>query len=207
MSFFKRLFGSKKETTANVVQENKPKENSLISKKEVEAYDKQFVVNFTKNGGKFIYTLDLTAINEALSNIIAENQWLDVGCTDANLNHLLKNRNLNLTTEFLGQDFVFVPCEYLVADTGAIVFSSRQLGENRMDKLPDNFIIYSRTSQLVRNLDEAMRSLKNKYKNNFPSNITTLKTFSAINNEDTDFRNYGSVSKNVYLLLLEDLQT
>ncbi len=207
MSFFKRLFGSKKETTANVVQENKPKENSLISKKEVEAYDKQFVINFTKNGGKFIYTLDLTAINEALSNIITENQWLDAGCSDANLNHLLKDRSLNLTKEFLGQDFVFVPCEYLVADTGAIVFSSHQLGENRMDKLPDNFIIYSRTSQLVRNLDEAMRSLKNKYKNNFPSNITTLKTFSAINNEDTDFRNYGSVSKNVYLLLLEDLQT
>lgn len=207
MSFFKRLFGSKKEVTTDVTEDKTPKKNKFLPKKQIDDYDKQFVVNFTNNEGKFIYLLDLPSIYETLTNIITENCWLDVGCSDANLMYLLKDRGLNLAKTFLGQDFIFVPCEYLVADAGAIVFSSKQIGENRMDKLPDNFVVYARTSQLVRNLDEAMRSLKNKYKNHFPSNITTLKTFSDNNEEDIDFRNYGSVSKNVYLLLLEDLQT
>lgn len=207
MSFLKRLFSSKKEASANVAEEKTPKKNKFTPEKPIDDYDKQFVVNFTNNEGKFIYLLDLPAIYETLTSIISENSWLDVGCSDANLMYLLKDRGLNLAETFLGQDFIFVPCEYLVADTGAIVFSSKQIGENRMEKLPANFVVYARTSQLVRNLDEAMQSLKNKYKNNFPSNITTLKTFSTNEEEDIDFRNYGSVSKNVYLLLLEDLQT
>jgi hypothetical protein len=143
-------------------------------------------------------------VQDALVNIIDENQWLDAGCNNSNLNHLLKGKGLQLSQDFLGQDFIFIPCESLVADRGALVFSSKQIGEERLDKLPDNLIVYSTTSQLVRNIDESMRSLKRKYKNNFPSNITTLKTFENIEGEN-DFRNYGNVSKNLYLLLLEDL--
>ena len=200
----KRLFGSKKTTSKEVVKESTVSKNPMIPEEEIESYDKQFVINFKKNGGKFIYITNITDLHEALFNIIEENQWLDVGCSNPTLNHLLKDKELNLSQEFFGQDFIFIPCEYLVADRGAIVFSSKQIGEKRLDKLPDNLVVYSTTSQLVRNLDESMSSLKRKYKNNFPSNITTLKTFENIEGEN-DFRSYGNISKNVYLLLLEDL--
>jgi L-lactate utilization protein LutC len=204
MSFLKRIFGSKKVTSKEVTKESNALKNAMLPEEDIESYDKQFVINFKKNGGKFIYVTTIDELQDALENIIEENQWLDVGCNNPTLNHLLKHKGLNMTTDFLGQDFIFIACEYLVADRGALVFSSKQIGEERLDKLPDNFIVYSTTSQLVRNIDKSMRSLKRKYKNNFPSNITTLKTFENIEGEN-DFRNYGNVSKNLYLLLLEDL--
>jgi len=203
MNFLKRIFGSKTATSDEVAKEPVSK-NPMLPEEDIESYDKQFVINFKKNGGKFIYITDIDGVQDTLVNIIDENQWLDAGCNSPTLNHLLKHKGLNLSADFLGQDFIFIPCEYLVADRGALVFSSKQIGEERLDKLPDNIIVYSTTSQLVRDIDESMRSLKRKHKNNFPSNITTLKTFEDIEGEN-DFRNYGNVSKNLYLLLLEDL--
>lgn len=203
MSFFKRLFGSKKEKVISTESLDK-KTEKVTDSFATDSYDRQFVLNFKANGGKFIYVIDLPQIETAITNIIEENQWLDAGCENQNLQHLLKNRNLNLSQDFKGQDFIFIPCEYLVADKGAIIFSSKQIGEERIEKLPENIIVYGRTSQIVRNIDESMRSMKQKYKSGFPSNITTLKTFED-NTDENDFRSYGNVSKNLYLLLLEDL--
>ena len=59
------------------------------------------------------------------------------------------------------------------------------------------------TSQLVDTIGEGLRGIKSKSKNKIPSNITTIKTFE--DKQESDFMSYGSTSKNVYLLLLEDL--
>ena len=48
-----------------------------------------------------------------------------------------------------------------------------------------------------------MGELQKRYKNGYPSNITTIKYFEKAKVED--FLQYGSVAKNVYLLLLENL--
>ena len=205
MSFLKRIFGLNKSVSKQeAVQQPSAKKNKYLPEKPVDFYDKQFVINFKKNGGKFIYVTNLDELNDTLTNILAENQWDKIGCKNPNLKHLLKHRDLKTVNEYVNQDAVFVACEYLVASSGAIVFSAKQIGEKPLDQLPDNFIVYATTSQLVRSIDDSMRSMKQKYKNNFPSNIRTLKTFED-NNEDNDFRKYGNVSKNLYLLLLEDL--
>ena len=47
------------------------------------------------------------------------------------------------------------------------------------------------------------RKIKNKNANKIPTNITTIKCFNL--DKEKDFMSYGSSSKNVYLLLLEDL--
>ena len=47
------------------------------------------------------------------------------------------------------------------------------------------------------------KQLVSKVKKNIPTNITTIKHFKAT--EDDNFLSYGSSSKNLYLLLLEDL--
>ncbi len=205
MSFFKRIFGLEKTVSKQeAVKKPNAKKNKFLPEEPEEFYDKQFVINFKKNGGKFIYTTNLDELNDALTNILAENQWRKIGCKNPNLKHLLKHRDLKTTAEYVTPEAVFVSCEYLVASSGAIVFSAKQIGEKPLDQLADNFIVYATTSQLVRSIDDSMRSMKQKYKNNFPSNIRTLKTFEE-NNEENDFRKYGNVSKNLYLLLLEDL--
>jgi hypothetical protein len=69
--------------------------------------------------------------------------------------------------------------------------------------LPDNFILFATTSQLVNTIGEGLKGIKSKNRNKIPTNITTIKHFSI--KEEKDFLTYGSSSKNLYLLLLEDL--
>jgi hypothetical protein len=45
--------------------------------------------------------------------------------------------------------------------------------------------------------------IKKKYEKDYPTNITTIKYFEKVKEED--FLHYGSSAKNLYLLLLEDL--
>ena len=94
-------------------------------------------------------------------------------------------------------------CEYLIADDGSLLISSNQIAEKKLKDLPPNFIIYATTSQFVENIGEGLRGIKNKNREKIPTNITTIKHFKAL--EDKDFLTYGSSSKNLYLLLLEDL--
>ena len=58
-------------------------------------------------------------------------------------------------------------------------------------------------SQFVENIGEGLRGIKGKNRDKIPTNITTIKHFKTL--EDKDFLTYGSSSKNLYLLLLEDL--
>jgi hypothetical protein len=48
-----------------------------------------------------------------------------------------------------------------------------------------------------------LRIIKNHCKGKIPSNITTIQDFES--NKEKDFMSYGSSTKNLYLLLLEDL--
>ena len=77
------------------------------------------------------------------------------------------------------------------------------LVEKTGGKLPSNFVIFATTSQLVESISEGLRIIKNKSKQYIPSNITTIQDFE--NNKEKDFMSYGSSTKNLYLLLLEDL--
>jgi len=57
---------------------------------------------------------------------------------------------------------------------------------------------------LVDSISEALKTIKEKYRKNIPNNITALKHFQPTTKNKNDFLSYGSASKNVYLLLLED---
>ncbi|MGI9560493.1 MAG: lactate utilization protein B/C, partial [Flavobacteriaceae bacterium] len=48
-----------------------------------------------------------------------------------------------------------------------------------------------------------LQGIKVKNKKKIPSNITTIKHFKI--DDETNFMSYGSSTKNLYLILLEDL--
>ncbi|HLU50839.1 MAG TPA: LUD domain-containing protein, partial [Flavobacteriaceae bacterium] len=95
-------------------------------------------------------------------------------------------------------------CESLVADGGAILVSSNQLKDKKIQDLPDHFIVFATTSQLVNSIGEGLRKInRQSNRNTRPTNITTINNFTL--KQDTHFMTYGSTAKNLYLLLLEDL--
>ena len=166
--------------------------------------DERFMLNFKNNGGKFLYCEDEEEVQEAFDNILLENDWYEKQCCcfDENLKSKFDSFNLDFNS-LAGAPFFLSTCEYLVANDGSILISSNQIKERKLRELPSDFIILSSTSQLIDTIGEGLRGIKFKNKQRIPSNITTIKNFEP--QKESDFMSYGSSSKNLYLLLLEDL--
>lgn len=169
--------------------------------------DEKFTIHFKKNGGKFLYCDSFKEVSEALKNIVQENGWEEEPFFV--LNSLLKDKfskeNISFTNKVKESSIFFTTCEHLVAHNGSILVSSNQLQEKKLHEVPENVIVFATTSQLVDTIGEGLKIIKKKYKNGIPANITTIKHFQSKSDDSEDFLSYGSSSKHLYLLLLEDL--
>lgn len=194
MNFFKKLF-------------NIPvTEDKEIQKQEVDlSLDDLFVHNFVEKGGKFLYCLKETEIIENLKNILKENNWTQLTLLDNELSSFFNKDTVAIHKKFNSNIPVFLNCEHLIADNGDILFCSKQLKSTKLSDMPQNFIVYATTSQLVKDMGQGLTGIKIHHKGNLPTNISAVKNYN-INKSDDNFLNYGnSNSKNLYLLLLEDL--
>ncbi|MGB5982162.1 MAG: LUD domain-containing protein [Nonlabens sp.] len=208
MSLFKKLFNlSKKSNEAKKELESQHRSKYMPEKLNL-PIDELFIHHFTQQGGRFLYCLNQDEVDKNLQQILEEHQWL--GSTAFCPNDVLKERladfNLNLYGSNENSDMLIAHCEYIIADSGAILFSSNQVRQFKTAELPDTYIIVASTSQIVQSIGEGLRGIKIKNQTNIPSNITTLKHFKVQEqNEDKDLMHYGAAHKTVYLLLLEDL--
>jgi len=201
MSLFRKIFGLKDNAEDHIKNEERGKYMPEIKL----PIDERFTINFKANGGKFLYCENMQEINDSLNEILKENKWNDkyVYLLDERLKQLFKNFDFNCTKKASESTYFLSTCEYLIADDGSLLISSNQIAEKKLKDLPSNFIIYATTSQFVENIGEGLRGIKGKNREKIPTNITTIKHFKTL--EEKDFLTYGSSSKNLYLLLLEDL--
>jgi hypothetical protein len=200
MSIFKRLLGLKDKKS-----EQKNSGTSKFMPVEKPPIDDLFMMNFKKNGGKFIYCEDKSELLHYFNSILEENDWNTKEFYSHDVDRdkaYLKDTNLNLTSN-TSSEVLIANCEYLIANNGSLLVCSKQIGEGKLSELPHNFIVYASTSQLLESLGEGLQLIKKKYHSKIPASITTLKTFEE--KSDSDFLSYGSTQKNLYLLLLEDL--
>lgn len=206
MSLFKRLFKPllKLGETKSTEEQTEARKHMPEVKLPI---DEEFTINFRKNGGKFLYCEDLDEIYEAFDNILLENDWYEtnVYCLDSLLEGKFDGYNLKFTDKYdSATSFMLTTCESLVANIGGLLFSSNQLKDRKLKNIPEHLVVFATTSQLVENISEGMQHIKSRSRSNIPSNITTIQHFKEVKNE-MDFMNYGSITKKVYLLLLEDL--
>ena len=97
------------------------------------------------------------------------------------------------------------PANLLVAKDGSILVSAHQIKSYKIKDIPVNIIVLAKTSQLSETVSKGLEGIRIKYSNNLPSNITSIKNFNCEENEKLNFLTYGTSSKNLYLILLEDL--
>lgn len=195
MSFFKKLFNSPKK------QEVKPDD----SVKDNLPLDQIFVKNFIEGKGKFLYCTSLEEVSSNISNIAKENSWEVINCNDNDLLKIIKAIGVKTSDKLCNKYPIFISCEHLIAENGSILFSSNQLKDRKLHELSQNFIVYATTSQIVKTKGESLTGIKSRYKGNIPSNISAIKSFNP-NGKGEDFMSYGNTnSKNLYLLLFEDL--
>ncbi|WP_299056127.1 LUD domain-containing protein [uncultured Polaribacter sp.] len=194
MNFFKKLLNISNKEDVSVT-----KQEVLLS------LDDLFVHKFVQKGGKFLYSLKKSEIIENLTRILNENDWKKITVLNSDLNDLVNKDEIQITSDFISEVPVFTTCEHLVAENGDILFSSNQLKSVKLSDMPENFIVFATTSQLVKDIGQGLTGIKLHHKENLPTNISAIKNYNILNKEE-NFLNYGnSNSKNLYLLLLEDL--
>lgn len=202
MSLFRKIFGLKSgDKEEHVTGEERSKYMPDIKL----PIDERFTINFKANGGKFLYSIDQNEVVENLQAILDENDWQSesVMILDERLGSKFSKFNFSRSKRASECTFFLSTCEYLIANDGSLLISSNQIAEKKLKELPPNFIIFATTSQMVETISEGLRGIKDKNRERIPTNITTIKHFKA--SEEDDFLSYGSSSKNLYLLLLEDL--
>lgn len=199
MSLFRKFFSSinpaSEEDTANDFNKLSPDSDAPL--------DELFIYNFKKNGGKFLYCENNAEVKDQFENILEENDWFESEalCYEQELFPIL-NENKIVYQSTTKPAFLFANCENLIAGEGSILFSSKQIKQNKPNELPINIIVLATTSQIIGTKSDGLSVIKRKYIKDYPTNITTIKYFEKV--EDEDFTQYGSVAKNLYLLLLED---
>ncbi len=167
--------------------------------------DDSFVHHFIELGGKFLYCQNKKDVTKNLQNIFEENNWEIVSAKIEDLNPFIRTLNVKIKAEFKNELPLFTSCESLISENGSILFSSNQLEDNKLATLSNNFIVFATTSQIVKSKDESLTDIKIKYGLDLPTNISPIKNYNPNTTED-NFLNYGTNnSKNLYLLLLEDL--
>ncbi len=201
MSLFRKIFGNKTTSEEGIQNDGRGRYMPEIKL----PVDERFTINFKANGGKFLYCENMQEVQESFERILAENKWENSKALifDQRLVELFKDFNIVTTRTEYDSDYFLSTCEHLISDDGSLLISSTQIAEKKLKELPDNFIIYATTSQFAETIGEGLRGIKGKNKERIPTNITTIKHFKTL--EDKDFLTYGSSSKNLYLLLLEDL--
>ncbi|MAB30575.1 MAG: lactate utilization protein B/C [Formosa sp.] len=202
MNLFRKIFSAKFKDKKKTPE--KDQSDKYLPKKKLPV-DELFTVNFNQNGGKFLYSESLEEAQEFLQKILEENNWKGKTALILNskLKHKFKNFEWQTTKNINDGYFLFTTCEYLIANDGSLLISSNQIAEKKLKELPKNFIVFASTSQIVETIGQGLQGIKVKNKKKIPSNITTIKHFKI--DDETNFMSYGSSTKNLYLILLEDL--
>jgi L-lactate dehydrogenase complex protein LldG len=91
------------------------------------------------------------------------NQLNTFGITFQQSSDLPKNTEVGITG-----------CEFLIAHTGSVMVSSAQKGGRQMFVYPPIHIVIAHKNQLVGYLEEAYIGIREKYKNDFPSQIALI---------------------------------
>ena len=204
----KKLFQSFfKSKSLDQDKEENEEEYKYLPKKD-ELVEDKFTLNFSSNGGKFLYATNLEECDEYFIKILEENNWAEksILCFNSSFTkNYIPNNQIKFNKSNLNSNLFVTDCEFLVAKDGSILVSAKQIQSYKSNDLPNNIIVMARTSQLSETLSKGLEGIRIKYSNNLPSNITSIKNFNKGEGEDLNFLTYGSSAKNLYLILLEDL--
>lgn len=184
-------------------KKNDESENDESSNQNIGSIDLIFAENFTKSGGRFIFIDEINSTKEVFEKIFEENQWDSENVCSLNPN-VAKNLEIKSIRKIDNENVraLVTECEFLISNTGRILICNKQIKSNKIEDLPSVLIVLAKSNQFVSDVSEGMTMLKNKYKGNFPTNITTLNVKNKLNEDN--FLTYGNSAKDIYLILSDD---
>jgi L-lactate dehydrogenase complex protein LldG len=166
-----------------------------------------FAQQLTRLNGKFIFCENESDFIHNLEALISENKWKDVYAIDPRITTMLHKSSIafsdkpdDLKTTNVG----LTGCEYLVARLGTVMVSSRQSSGRRLVVFPNYHIVVAYTSQLVLNIKDALRGMKDRYGNQPPSMVTAISGPSRTADIEKTLVQGAHGPKEIYVMLIDD---
>jgi L-lactate dehydrogenase complex protein LldG len=147
--------------------------NSVFRQQETDP-ELEFAEQFNALGGRFIFCVNRQELAFQFNSLVKKQGWEKVFCAEPALQEMIGTQLPDrFTREDLAScDVSVTTCECLVARTGSIVLSAAlEMGRTASVYAPIHVCI-AFTSQLVYDVKDGIRLVKEKYKGNLPSLIT-----------------------------------
>jgi L-lactate dehydrogenase complex protein LldG len=136
-----------------------------------------FAEQFTAVSGQFVFCEDDVQFIENLLELAEERKWRKIYCWEPPLQEILKQFDypfFETDKDFEQADVGFTLCEALIARNGSILLSNAGMAGRRLSIYPPVHIVLAYTSQIVMDLKDGFKLIKNKYGNDLPSMITNV---------------------------------
>jgi L-lactate dehydrogenase complex protein LldG len=172
-----------------------------------EPLDVAFAEALVKVSGKFGYCESEDEFISFLQNYILEKDWPVIYCYDEQLQRLLKQGGIPYESDpekFTEMRLGITRCEYLIARLGTVMVSSNVSPGRRMTVFPEIHIVVGYSSQLVPDLKDALKKIRKKYEDNFPSLISLVTGPSRTADIEKTLVLGAHGPKELYVFLIED---
>jgi L-lactate dehydrogenase complex protein LldG len=139
--------------------------------------DALFAEQLTAVSGNFLFCVDEIELFESLLQLADQKNWRKIYCWEPELQTLLSTYEFpfySTDTDFLNADVGITACESLIARNGSILVSNGNAAGRRLSIYPHVHIVIAYTSQLVLDLKDGFKLLKEKYPENLPSMISNI---------------------------------
>ena len=136
-----------------------------------------FAEQFTAVSGQFVFCEDEVQFIENLLELAEDRKWRKIYCWEPPLQEILTRFGypyFETDKDFEQADVGFTLCEALIARNGSILVSNANMAGRRLSIYPPVHIVLAYTSQMVIDLKDGFKLIKNKYENNLPSMISNI---------------------------------
>ena len=145
--------------------------------KEEDGADFTFVERFKENGGIFIYFESQQDFIDAMRQYIVDNQWEPLCSTSKKIKEVFKDSGISLSRDYTTKrkkTVSITDCECLIAQTGSVMVTDTCAGSRMAYSNADVLLVYASPNQIVANMKDAMKLIKEKYGSNRPSETVII---------------------------------
>lgn len=136
-----------------------------------------FAEQFINVSGQFVFCEDEIQLIENILLLADEKKWRKIYCWEKPLQDLLRKYEYPFyesDKDFELAEVGFTLCEALIARNGSILVSNAGAAGRRLSIYPHFHVVIAYTSQLVMDLKDGFKLLKDKYGHNLPSMMSTI---------------------------------
>ena len=152
-------------------------EETPIYKASTEIPEILFAEQLTAVSGNFIFCENGVEFIENILELADKFKWRKIYCWEPELQGLLSHYEFpfyKTDKDFEMAEVGITLCEALIARNGSIMVSNQNEAGRRLSIFPHHHIVIARTGQLVMDLKDGFKLIRNKYGAEIPSMISTI---------------------------------